>query len=130
MKKVIPFLMFQGNAAEAINTYTSIIEDSSIINITHYGPNEAGAEGSVMSATFRVKDQEIMCIDSSIKHNFTFTPSFSLYIICDNEEEINKLFEQLSGGGSILMPLDNYGFSKRFGWFTDKFGVSWQLNLE
>ena len=130
MKKVTPFLMFQGNAEEALNTYTSIIEDSSILNIVRYGPNEGGAEGSVMSATFRLKDQDIMCIDSNVKHNFTFTPSFSFYITCDTEEEIKELFGKMSDEGNTLMPLGNYGFSKQFGWLVDKFGVSWQLNLE
>lgn len=130
MKKVTPFLMFQGNAEEALNTYTSIIEDSSILNIVRYGPNESGAEGSVMSATFRLKDQDIMCIDSNVKHDFTFTPSFSFYITCDTEEEIKELFGKMSDEGNTLMPLGNYGFSKQFGWLVDKFGVSWQLNLE
>jgi predicted 3-demethylubiquinone-9 3-methyltransferase (glyoxalase superfamily) len=63
-----------------------------------------------------------MCIDSNVKQEFTFTPSFSLFITCDSEEEINRLYENLTDGGRILMPLDNHGFSK-------KFGVSWQLNL-
>ncbi|WP_232696471.1 VOC family protein [Brevibacillus daliensis] len=129
MQKVTPFLMFQGNAEEAMNYYTSLLEESEIISIIRYGANEAGEEGSVMQASFSLKGQEIMCIDSNIKHEFTFTPSFSLFITCDSEEEINRLYEKLTEGGGILMPLDNYGFSKKFGWIEDKFGVSWQLNL-
>ncbi|WP_042347188.1 VOC family protein [Bacillus massiliigorillae] len=128
MKKVTPFLMFQGNAEEAMNYYTSLIEDSAITSIIRYGANEAGDEGSVMQATFSLRGQEIMCIDSNIKHDFTFTPSFSLYITCDTEEEINRLYEGLSDGG-VLMQLGDYSFSKKFGWVVDKFGVSWQLNL-
>ena len=53
MKSVTPFLMFQGNAEEAMNHYISIIEDSEIISITRYGPDQPGAEGSVMHAAFR-----------------------------------------------------------------------------
>lgn len=82
-----------------------------------------------MHASFSLKGQEFMCIDSNVKHEFTFTPSFSIYITCDTDEEINRLYENLSSGGALLMPLDNYGFSKKFGWVVDKFGVSWQVNL-
>ncbi|RAS84311.1 hypothetical protein A3863_24220 [Priestia endophytica] len=63
-----------------------------------------------------------MGIDSNVKLEFTFTPSFSLFITCDSEEEINRLYKNLTAGGGVLMPLDHHGFSK-------KFGVSRQLNL-
>ncbi|GGD88476.1 VOC family protein [Paenibacillus nasutitermitis] len=130
MEKVIPFLMFQdGKAEEAMNFYTSLIEDSKITSIIRYGANEAGKEGTVMQATFTLKGQEFMCIDSNVKHNFTFTPSFSIYAACSTEEEINVLFEKLKEDRPALMPLGNYGFSKKFGWLNDRYGVSWQLNL-
>lgn len=129
MSKVTPFLMFQGNAEEAMNYYTSLIEDSKITSIIRYGANEAGEEGSVMQATFSLKGQEFMCIDSNVKHEFTFTPSFSMFITCDSEEEIDSLYENLIKGGEALMPLDDYSFSKKFGWIVDKFGVSWQFNF-
>ncbi|WP_127580978.1 VOC family protein [Paenibacillus koleovorans] len=129
MQKVIPFLMFQGQAEEAMNFYTSLIEDSEITSMKLYGPNQPGAEGSVFQATFTLKGQEVMCIDSNVKHGFTFTPSFSLYVVCDTEDEINHLYEQLSKDGKVLMPLNNYGFSRKFGWAADRFGISWQLNL-
>jgi predicted 3-demethylubiquinone-9 3-methyltransferase (glyoxalase superfamily) len=129
LSKVTPFLMFQGTAEAAMNYYISLIEDSEITSITRYGANQPGDEGTVMLATFSLKGQEFMCIDSNIKHEFTFTPSFSIYITCDSDEEINGLYENLSSGGALLMPIDNYGFSKKFGWIVDKFGVSWQLNL-
>ncbi|WP_026585391.1 VOC family protein [Bacillus sp. J33] len=129
MQKVTPFLMFQGNAEEAMNYYISLIEESEIKSITRYGANEAGEEGSVMHAAFSLKGQEIMCIDSNVKHDFTFTPSFSLYITCDTEEEIDQLYKSLLDGGIALMPLGDYSFSKKFGWVNDKFGVSWQVNL-
>jgi predicted 3-demethylubiquinone-9 3-methyltransferase (glyoxalase superfamily) len=130
VEKVTPFLMFQeGNAEEAMNFYTSIIEDSQITSIVRYGANEAGPEGTVMQATFTLKGQEFMCIDSHIKHQFTFTPSFSIFITCHTEEELHNLYEKLGEGGQVLMPLNNYGFSKEFGWVNDRFGVSWQINL-
>jgi len=130
MGKVTPFLMFQdGNAEEAMKFYTSLIEDSHITSIVRYGANEGGDEGTVMKAAFSLKGQEFMCIDSNVKHQFSFTPSFSIYITCDTEEEINTLYQQLMDGGQALMPLGDYGFSKRFGWLNDRFGISWQLNL-
>lgn len=130
MKKVRPFLMFQdGNAEEAMKYYTSIIEDSSIKSITRYGANEAGEEGTVMQAIFSLKEQEFMCIDSNVTHAFTFTPSFSIYLTCDSEQEIDALYEKLMLNGQALMPLGDYGFSRKFGWVNDQFGVSWQLNL-
>lgn len=130
MEKVTPFLMFQeGNAEEAMNFYTSLIEDSEITNIVRYGANGPGEEGTVMHATFTLKGQEFMCIDSNIKHQFTFTPSFSIYLTCSTEEEIDTIYQKLKEGGGELMPLGNYGFSQKFGWLNDRFGVSWQLNL-
>ncbi len=130
MGKVIPFLMFQdGKAEEAMNYYTSVVADSKITNIIRYGANESGDEGTVMQATFSLKGQEFMCIDSNIKHEFSFTPSFSIYITCETEAELDELYQRLLDSGQALMPLDDYGFSKKFGWINDRFGVSWQLNL-
>lgn len=130
MGKVTPFLMFQdGKAEEAMNYYLSIIEDSEITRIVRYGANESGDEGTVMQATFSLKGQEFMCIDSNLKHQFTFTPSFSIFVTCDTEEEINNVYQKLIEGGQALMPIGDYGFSQRFGWLNDRFGVSWQLNL-
>lgn len=130
MKKVTPFLMFQGGyAEEAMNYYCALIEHSSIHHITRYGADEAGEEGTVMRAIFSLKGQEFMCIDSNVKHEFDFTPSFSIYLTCDSEEEIEALYEKLLVNGQALMPLGDYGFSQKFGWLNDQFGVSWQLDL-
>lgn len=130
-QKITTFLMFQdGNAEEAMNFYISLFDNSEIVNITRYGANEAGNKGTVMHAIFSLNGQEYMCIDSYVEHEFTFTPAISLYVKCDTEEEINKVFEKLSEGGKILMPLGSYPFSERFGWVNDKYGVSWQLTFE
>ncbi|WP_337020177.1 VOC family protein [Oceanobacillus massiliensis] len=130
MEKVTPFLMFQdGKAEEAMTFYTSLIEDSAITNIVRYGANESGDEGTVMQATFTLKGQEFMCIDSNVIHQFSFTPSFSIFVTCNTEEELDNIYQKLNEGGQALMPLGDYGFSKKFGWLNDRFGVSWQLNL-
>src|SRR5687768_8605627 len=129
MQKVTTFLMFEGKAEEAMNFYISLFNESGIVSITRYGPNEPGKEGSVMHAVFKLKGQEFMCIDSYVKHAFSFTPAMSFYISCESEEEIESLFEKISSGGQVLMPLGAYPFSKKFGWASDRFGVTWQLNL-
>lgn len=123
LPKVTAFLMFTGQAEEAMNYYTAVFTDSAIDNVTY---NE---DGSVMLAQFRLADQVLLCIDSTIKHNFTFTPAISLYVTCGSEAEIDRAFSQLIEGGEELMPLGDYPFSRKFGWLIDCFGVSWQLNL-
>jgi predicted 3-demethylubiquinone-9 3-methyltransferase (glyoxalase superfamily) len=129
-QQVTTFLMFDGKAEEAMNYYISIFDQAEILGIQRYGSNEAGAEGTVLHASFSLYGQVFMCIDSNIKHDFTFTPAMSLYVACATEEEIGRLFEKLSQGGQVLMPLAAYPFSDKFGWLSDKYGVSWQLNLE
>jgi predicted 3-demethylubiquinone-9 3-methyltransferase (glyoxalase superfamily) len=129
MQSIRSFLMFEGKAEEAINFYTSLFRLSQIIKIDRYGINEAGVEGSVKTAIFTINGQEFMCIDSYVSHGFTFTPAMSLFVTCDSEEEINGLFENLSAGGQVMMPLGAYPFSKKFAWISDRFGVSWQLSL-
>ncbi|MGO4572298.1 VOC family protein [Microvirga sp. 2TAF3] len=128
-QKITTFLMFEGTAEKAMNFYSSLFKNSSVTSIKRYGAGEAGAEGSVMHATFALDGQNFMCIDSSVKHNFTFTPAMSLFVNCESEAEIDELFRKLSEGGQVYMPLDKYPFSEKFGWVADKYGVSWQLNL-
>ena len=126
---VQPVLMFQGNAEEALTFYTSLIADSRIEAISRYGPGEAGPEGTVMEARFTLVGQSVICIDSPVQHDFTFTPSFSFFVICSDDVEIRRLTSALLYGGEALMPLDNYGFSKLFAWVKDRFGIAWQLSL-
>jgi len=121
--------MFEGTAEQAINFYVSLFKNSKIVNIQRYQAGEQGAEGTVKIAKFILSGQEFTCIDSPVKHDFIFTPSISLFVECESESELMDAFKKLSSGGGVLMPLDNYGFSKMFGWVNDCFGVSWQLNL-
>ncbi|HDX9651046.1 hypothetical protein COL68_24550 [Bacillus wiedmannii] len=129
IQKITTFLMFEGKAEEAMNFYTSLFDQSEIVSISRYDENGPGKEGSVIHATFTLNGQEFMCIDSYVNHGFTFTPSMSLYVTCETEEEIEKVFHKLAQDGSVLMPLGSYPFSKKFGWLNDKYGVSWQLTL-
>jgi len=130
MQKVTTFLMFTGQAEQAMNLYTSLFEQSEITSIIRYGADEAGVAGTVQYATFTLNGQEFRCIDSNAPHQFTFTPSMSLFVRCDTEEEIDAAFAKLSQDGQILMPLDRYPWGKKYAWVSDRFGVSWQLSLE
>jgi len=126
---VTPHLMFEGDAEEAMNFYTSLFDSSGIIQLEHYSAGEQGRRGKVKRAQFSLCGQVFDCIDSPVKHNFTFTPSTSLFVECDNADEQQRLFDALCEDGQVMMPLDYYGFSPRFGWVEDRFGLSWQLNL-
>lgn len=129
--QITTFLTFQENNAEqAINFYTGLFDNSKIIDIQRYGKDGPGKEGSVMKATFELNGKQFICSDSFIKHKWTFTPAISNWVECRNEEELEKLFSKLSENGYVMMPLNNYGFSQKFTWVADKFGVSWQLNLQ
>lgn len=128
-RSVTTFLMFEGAAEEAMRFYVSLFADSEVTQLERYGPDGPGAEGSVHLARFTLLGREFMCIDSPVAHEFTFTPSVSLFVECDDEAELERAFERLGAGGEVLMPLDDYGFSRKFGWLCDRFGVSWQLNL-
>jgi predicted 3-demethylubiquinone-9 3-methyltransferase (glyoxalase superfamily) len=127
---VTTFLMFEGNAEEAMGFYVSLFEHSEVLHVERYGSGELGKEGSVKLASFKLCGHDLKCIDSPMKHAFTFTPSISLFVECKDEAELDEAFKQLSEGGGVLMPLNNYGFSQKFGWLNDRFGVSWQLNLK
>ena len=119
-----------GKAEEAINYYVSLFPNSEVINIEKWKQGEPGGEeGLIKQAYFMLADQEYMASENRMDHKFSFTPAISIYVNCDNEDELNQLFEKLSEDGQVMMPLDNYGFSKKFGWTADKYGVSWQLNL-
>jgi predicted 3-demethylubiquinone-9 3-methyltransferase (glyoxalase superfamily) len=128
MQKITTFLMFDGHAEEAMRFYMSLFQDSRIITLHRYGPGEAGAEGTIKHATFRLQGQELMAIDSSARHAFSFTPAMSLFVRCQTEAEIDVLFKELSNGGEVLMPLDRLDFGAKFGWTADRYGVSWQLS--
>ncbi|MNY33931.1 hypothetical protein D3C86_1682320 [compost metagenome] len=128
--QVTTFLTFQENNAEqAMNFYISLFENSSMIEVQRYGKDGPGKEGTIMKATFELNGKEFICSDSFIKHQWLFTPAISNWVECRDEEEQINLFSKLAENGQVMMPLDDYGFSQKFGWVADQFGISWQLNL-
>lgn len=135
MQKTTTFLMFVGEqcgkAEEAIRLYTSLFKNSETKHMELWKENEPGGRaGLIKQATFTIDGLEYMASENTFEHGFTFTPATSMYVNCENEKELKSLFSKLSEGGSIMMPIDNYGFSTKFGWLADKYGVSWQLNLK
>ncbi|MEM6725007.1 MAG: VOC family protein [Bacteroidota bacterium] len=130
-KQIAPFLTFQNqDAEEAMNYYMELFDNSEAVEVIRYEAGGPAPEGSIMLGIFTLNGLEVRCSDSPIKHEWDFTPGVSLFVTCQSETELENLFEQLSVGGQVYMPLDNYGFSQRFGFVEDKFGVSWQLNLD
>jgi len=128
---MIRSLTFQdGRAEEAMNFYLDLFNESKVIELTRWEKDAPVEEGKIMKATFSLDGNLFMCSDSPAVHNWNFSPATSQYLETDNEKEIIFLFNKLSENGTITMPLDNYGFSQKFGWVIDQFGVSWQLNLE
>jgi uncharacterized glyoxalase superfamily protein PhnB len=83
----------------------------------------------VKVARVDVNGHRLMFSDSFVRHGFTFTPSVSLFVDFASGEALDAAFAKLSEGGKVFMPVGDYGFSRRFGWCADRFGVSWQLNL-
>ena len=129
--QMIRSLTFQdGNAENAMNFYVELFENSKIINVSRWGNGAPVAKGKIMQATFELNGNLFMCSDSPPVHDWDFSPAVSNYINCENEDEMSRLFSKLSENGKITMPLNNYGFSQKFGWVIDQFGISWQLNLK
>lgn len=130
MQKITPFLWFSAQAEEAMNFYTSIFPDSKVVSIKRYpdGPLEgpmAGMEGKVLTGVFELAGQRFMALDGG--PIFRFTPAISFFVNCETAAEVDEMWGKLSDGGSVLMPLQQYPFSEKFGWLEDKYGLSWQL---
>ncbi len=126
---VLPFLMFQGQAAQALDFYVSLFPDARIDQVEHHVPSEPGLEGRLRRARLMLGGQTVLCTDSIVPHGFGFTPAFSFFIDCGSEEQLRDLATRLAEDGKILMPVGDHGFGSLFGWVQDRFGVSWQLNL-
>ncbi len=128
MTTVTPFLMFEGRAEEAMTRYVSVIPESRVLRLERFGADGPGAEGTVSLGEAVLAGQRVRFFDSSVHHDFGFTPALSLFVTVDTEDEVDRIVDAL--GGSFLMPPGDYGFSRRFAWVNDEFGVSWQVNAE
>jgi predicted 3-demethylubiquinone-9 3-methyltransferase (glyoxalase superfamily) len=114
-EKITPCLWFDGNAKEAADLYCSVFADA---KITAQSPFVTGIS---------VSGQSITLLDGGPKYKPT--PSISFYYICEKEDELNRIWKAFTKNGNVMMPLDKYPWSEKYGWVTDKFGISWQLAL-
>ena len=129
-QKIVPHLWFDREAREAATFYSSVFPDSSITNITtlHNTPS-----GDCDVVSFTVLGQQFMAISAGPL--FKFNPSISFMVNFDPSQDvdattrIDAVWAKLTEGGKVLMPLDKYPFSERYGWVEDKFGLTWQLIL-
>lgn len=112
---IYPCLWFNNNSKEAASFYTKAFTDTTITSNTP------------MVVMFQSAGQQFMCLNGG--PNFTVNPVISFYVVMDTEEEVNASWEQLCNNGKVLMPLDKYPWSNRYGWVQDRFGVSWQLSV-
>lgn len=131
MKRVVPCLWFNDQAQEAADFYTAIFDDGRVLHTSFY--SDAGKEihgheaGDVLTVDFEIDGQPFTALNGGPQ--FSITPAISFTVGRRTVQEVDALWEKLSVGGTVLMPLDAYPFSKRYGWVNDKFGVSWQIIL-
>ena len=129
-QKIVPHLWFDREATEAANFYASVFPNSSVTSITTLRNTPSG-DCDVVS--FTVFGQPFMAISAGPL--FKFNPSISFMVNFDPAQDaqaktrIDAVWAELAEGGKVLMPLDKYPFSERYGWVADKYGLSWQLIL-
>ena len=122
MQKITPHLWFDKQAREAAGFYVSLFPGSKITSVTTLSGTPSG-DCDIVS--FELAGQPFMAISAGPL--FKFNPSVSFQIKCSTKEEVDAVWGQLSPGGRVLMPLDTYPFSARYGWLDDKYGLSWQV---
>lgn len=127
MQKIVPFLWFDEQAEEAANFYTALFKNAQINAIHRFGDEVPGPRGKVMTVSFQLAGLEFTALNGGPE--FTFTPAISFFVSCQSAEEVDRLWQGLVDGGEVLMALDRYPFSERYGWLNDRYGVSWQLSL-
>ena len=125
-----PFLTFSGCAEEAVNFYVSVFPNAKITNLTKYGKDEQGIEGTVLNATFELNGSQILAMDLDKAYAPDFTWSISLFVSCKDSDEFDQLFNKLSDGGNVMMGPEPVFDLRKVAWVTDKFGVTWQLVWE
>jgi predicted 3-demethylubiquinone-9 3-methyltransferase (glyoxalase superfamily) len=114
-QKITPCLWFDFNAEQAVDHYLSIFPNSRILSTARYGEFASGQKGAVMTIFFEIDGQRFLALNGGPQYKFT--PAISLMVNCDNQAEIEALWQKLAEGGEHV----------QCGWLTDKFGVSWQI---
>lgn len=116
MQKITTYLWFDNQAEEAARFYTSIFDNSRIVDIQRYGEAGPGPKGDVMIVTFELAGQRFIALNGGPE--FTFSEAISLYVDCATQEEVDELWAKLTADGGEEGPC---------GWLKDKFGLSWQI---
>ena len=119
MQKIKPFLWFDQQAEEAVDFYTTVFKNAK--------KGEAVRNnGAVLVQDFWLDGQKFSALNGGPM--FQFNPSVSFYVVCETEAETDATWQQLAEGGQVLMPLDQYPWSQKYGWVQDRFGLSWQIS--
>jgi predicted 3-demethylubiquinone-9 3-methyltransferase (glyoxalase superfamily) len=116
MTRISPCLWFDGNGLEAAEFYVSVIPGSRITSVSHYGPDQPGPEGAVMTVAFELAGQPYTALNGGPV--FKFTEAISLQLYAADQEEVDRFTEQLTAGGGEIGPC---------AWIKDRFGLSWQI---
>ncbi|ADC87788.1 VOC family protein [Staphylococcus lugdunensis] len=128
--KITTFLMYNNQAEEAINLYTSLFDDSEIITMVKYDEDGPGEPGTVQHSIFTLNGQVFMAIDANSGQELPMNPAISLYVTVKDNAEMERLYNGLKKEGAILMPKTEMPPYKQFAWVQDKYGVSFQLAQE
>lgn len=120
-------LWFNGHIGEAAEFYTSIFEDSRIVNKTYFITDEHGKIGDLLTITLELAGCEFLLLNGG--DDFSPTPAISYVVNCENEEQLHSVWKQLNQDGETLMPLTDYPELGKFGWTNDRYGFSWQFRL-
>ncbi len=131
MKNISTCIWMDNQAEEMLAFYQTVFKNVQKLRSTNYSQASSAMSGqpagSLMTLEFEIEGQEFMVLNGG--PIFKPNPSISFYIACKTVAEVDETFKRLSEDGEVLMPLDKYPFSERFGWLNDKFGVSWRVNL-
>ncbi len=125
MQKIIPHLWFNKEATEAAEFYMSLFPNTRFLDLTVLQDTPSG---TVDMVTIELEGMQFMLLSAG--PYFHFTPAVSFLIACTSIEEVDFLWKELGEAGRVLMELDSYPFSPRYGWLSDKFGVNWQIMLQ
>ena len=122
MPRITPHLWFDNQAVEAAELYVGALPNSRVTDVSVIKDTPSG-DCDIVS--FELCGQPFQAISAGPP--FRFTPAISFLVRCATGEEVDALWKVLSAGGEALMPLDSYPFSDRYGWTTDRYGLSWQI---
>jgi predicted 3-demethylubiquinone-9 3-methyltransferase (glyoxalase superfamily) len=131
MQKIVPCLWYDGDGETAARRYAELIPGSQVGTVTLYPDSGQELHGrkpdSAMTVGVRLGDTEMLMLNGGPQ--FKFTPAISLFVILEDAAAVDRLWNGLAEGGRVMMPLDKYDWSERYGWVADRWGLNWQVAL-